>query len=30
MAFTMSPEVYEKYQAGDKATGRRFFGHMTM
>lgn len=30
MAFTMSPEVYEKYKTGEKVTGRRFFGHMTM
>ncbi|MBR9705496.1 hypothetical protein GOV14_00525 [Candidatus Pacearchaeota archaeon] len=31
MVFTMTPEIYEKYQIGEKgATGRRFFGHTIM
>ncbi len=30
MVFTMPPEVGEKYLAGEKATGRRFFGHNIM
>jgi AICAR transformylase/IMP cyclohydrolase PurH len=30
MVFTMDKETFAKYQAGKKATGRRFFGHNTM
>lgn len=31
MVFTMTPEQYAKYQAGEKGiTGRRFFGHKVM
>lgn len=31
MVFTMTPEKYKKYQAGEKGiTGRRFFGHVVM
>jgi len=30
MVFTMTPDQYQKYQEGEKATGRRFFGHVIM
>lgn len=30
MVFTMTPDQYQKYQDGQKTTGRRFFGHVIM
>jgi len=30
MVLTMTPEIFQKYQAGEKATGRRFFQHIIM
>ncbi|MBR9704246.1 hypothetical protein GOV12_02450 [Candidatus Pacearchaeota archaeon] len=30
MVFTMDSDTFEKYEAGKKATGRRFFGHNVM
>ncbi len=30
MVFTMTPDQYQKYQKGEKVTGRRFFGHVIM